>query len=390
MSQTSSEKAPDVRQLGKENLPESAFPGGRNQAFRVFFDPEVHAAIQKHAVDTSSVEICGILVGKWARDADGPYVTITASIKGEAATNKFAEVTFTHETWAKINEQMDTRYRDFSVVGWYHSHPDFGVFLSDRDRFIQEHFFAGPGQVAYVVDPIRRTEGMFLWRQGKPTLTPHYWVGERVQIATGAQDEQSAPVAKGAPKAAAAAGNMGRPSEPPAWINILTQAGLYLAVFLLGVLLSGKWSDLERLRIQQSTLARAWIFLKIRPGLNDELDKVGMDLASAAKEAKLLAREHLKVTEEPKAAEERWKEVLSRLERSFDHLRVIKDAYGLTPDEVRLLESLGRDRDGSAPPKTRPEERKDKPDKDKPLDKEKPDKATEKGQEPAAKDKSKP
>src|SRR5438270_5676915 len=97
MSQTATH-APDVRQLGQEPLPEAAFPGGRNQPFRIFFRSEAHEAIWKHARETPSVEICGVLVGKWAKDVDGPFVQVSDCIRGEAASNKFAEVTFTHET----------------------------------------------------------------------------------------------------------------------------------------------------------------------------------------------------------------------------------------------------------------------------------------------------
>jgi hypothetical protein len=111
------------------------------------------------------------------------------SIRGEGAETRFAEVTFTHQTWAKINSEMDTRFSTLSIVGWYHTHPDFGIFLSDRDRFIQEHFFCGPGQVAHVIDPIRKIEGVFDWRDAKPVLTRHFWVGARVVVGTsGAAD----------------------------------------------------------------------------------------------------------------------------------------------------------------------------------------------------------
>lgn len=340
MTTTSSEKAPDVGQLGKETLPESTFPGGRNQTFRVFFNPEVHAAIAKHAADTSSVEICGILVGKWARDADGPYVTITASIKGEAATNKFAEVTFTHETWAKINQEMDSRYAEFAIVGWYHSHPDFGIFLSDRDRFIQEHFFSGPGQVAYVVDPIRKTEGVFLWKQGQPALAPHYWVGDRVQIATGAHEE--GPVVSKPASAVMPAARGAAPAADP-WLTTLIQGAIYASIFLIGFLLAGKLSDFERLRIHQHELARALLFLKIRPGLTSELDRVRSEIRDAAKDAKTLAKEHLKLSEDPKAAEERWLTMLKGLDLAFEHVTLIKQAYGLSREEEALLESLGRE-----------------------------------------------
>ena len=146
------------------------FPAAGTRRSACIFTPEVHAALWKHAGEDTSVEICGVLVGSWHRDEVGPFVKIVESIRGEGAETRFAEVTFTHQTWAKINAEMDTKFADLTIVGWYHTHPDFGIFLSDRDRFIQEHFFSGPGQIAHVIDPIRRIEGVFVWRDGKPAL----------------------------------------------------------------------------------------------------------------------------------------------------------------------------------------------------------------------------
>src|SRR5205823_3384907 len=85
MSQTATSAAPDVRQLGQQELPEAPFPGGRNQPFRVFFKPEAHEGVWKHAAESASVEICGVLVGKWARDADGPFVLVGDHIRASTA-----------------------------------------------------------------------------------------------------------------------------------------------------------------------------------------------------------------------------------------------------------------------------------------------------------------
>ena len=181
------EESIDVRLLARQDLPHAAFPGGRNEGFRVFFTPQVHAALWQHAALDTSVEICGVLVGSWHRDPTGPFVNIVESIRGEGAETRFAEVTFTHQTWAKINAEMDTKFANLSIVGWYHTHPDFGIFLSDRDRFIQEHFFSGPGQVAHVIDPVRRDEGVFIWKDGKPALADHFWVGDRILSGSGGE-----------------------------------------------------------------------------------------------------------------------------------------------------------------------------------------------------------
>ena len=136
----------DVSDLAHEELAPAKFPVDYHAPFRLFLAPEVHRGIQAHAKEDASVEICGVLVGRWGRDDLGPFAEVTDYIRCDSASSKFAEVTFTHESWAQINEQMDSKFVDKRIIGWYHSHPDFGIFLSDRDCFIHEHFFPDRGR----------------------------------------------------------------------------------------------------------------------------------------------------------------------------------------------------------------------------------------------------
>jgi proteasome lid subunit RPN8/RPN11 len=126
---------------------------------------DVHA----HAHSSLNAEICGVLVGDVVRDEHGPFVYIEASIRGEFASSQFAGVTFTAETWTYMQGILDKQHPGKRIVGWYHSHPDFGIFLSEMDLFIHRHFFNLAWQVALVYDPIRSEEGMFIWRGGTPT-----------------------------------------------------------------------------------------------------------------------------------------------------------------------------------------------------------------------------
>ena len=231
-------KTPDVRELKDEKFPDADFPASRSGDFRVYFSPGAHTEILRHAGEDTSVEICGVLVGGWQRDADGPFVEISNHIRADSAASKFAEVTFTHDSWSKINEVMDDKYSDLTIVGWYHSHPDFGIFLSDRDVFIQENFFSGPGQIAHVVDPIRKTEGVFVWRGGKPKLCPHYWIGDTISAGAESGDKRergtSASPAAQVPAHAQAVPLATRPPLP-LWVTALN----YVLVFLIGYMFSG-------------------------------------------------------------------------------------------------------------------------------------------------------
>ena len=49
------------------------------------------------------------------------------------------------------------------MVGWYHTHPGWGVFLSGMDTFICDHFFNKPLDVALVIDPCQHERGFFQW-----------------------------------------------------------------------------------------------------------------------------------------------------------------------------------------------------------------------------------
>ena len=124
---------------------------------------EVVRQIRQHARSSPSAEICGVLIGQ---DRPG-RIEVQACIAGENAEEAGAHVTFTQDTWEHIYQVKDKKYPDERIVGWYHSHPGFGVFLSDHDTFIHKNFFASPGQVAWVFDPHSDEEGCFGWVSGK-------------------------------------------------------------------------------------------------------------------------------------------------------------------------------------------------------------------------------
>jgi proteasome lid subunit RPN8/RPN11 len=122
-------------------------------------DSEVVRQIRQHARSSNKTEVCGVLIGQ---DRDR-RIEVAACIEGQNAEEAGAHVTFTQDTWEHIYAVKDQKYPDERIVGWYHSHPGFGVFLSDHDTFIHKNFFSSPGQVAWVFDPHSDEEGCFGW-----------------------------------------------------------------------------------------------------------------------------------------------------------------------------------------------------------------------------------
>jgi proteasome lid subunit RPN8/RPN11 len=149
--------AVSVGEWGDQPKPEKrTFPGPRgvDSPLRVAMEKEPYADVTAHAHESLDAEICGVLAGAVCEDDEGVFVHVQAAIRGASARESNARVTFTQETWNAVHETLERRYPDLRIVGWYHSHPGFGVEFSEMDVFIQKNFFPSPAQIALVTDPL--------------------------------------------------------------------------------------------------------------------------------------------------------------------------------------------------------------------------------------------
>jgi proteasome lid subunit RPN8/RPN11 len=148
--------------------PPAFVAGRRDGGFQSIIRQSVLNQIHRHGLSAQEIEVCGVLVGNVYHDSLGPWLYVEYAIEGNHASQKAAQVTFTADTWTHIQSVMDREYTDKRILGWYHTHPGFGIFLSDMDLFIQDNFFPEPWQIALVYDPKAKEEGLFLWKKGRP------------------------------------------------------------------------------------------------------------------------------------------------------------------------------------------------------------------------------
>jgi proteasome lid subunit RPN8/RPN11 len=126
--------------------------------------PGVREKICNHVFSSLEAEVGGVLIGHLREDGSPLVSDIIPALEADGAR---ARVTFTHDAWAQIHHALDLDHPGKEILGWYHSHPGFGIFLSDHDLFIHRNFFSRPEQVAIVVDPHVGLEGVFVWRSGE-------------------------------------------------------------------------------------------------------------------------------------------------------------------------------------------------------------------------------
>jgi len=63
---------------------------------------------------------------------------------------------FGSKAWIALEEVMhNDKYKELALIGWFHTHPGHGVFLSKPDLNICNNIFPEPYQFAMVMDTIK-------------------------------------------------------------------------------------------------------------------------------------------------------------------------------------------------------------------------------------------
>ena len=213
-----------------------------NDDVKVYIKQDVYKALEKLAASDTSKELGSIILGEYCQEHGKTHVIISQYIEAKYTDASASTLTFTHETWDYVHAEHEKRYPDKKIIGWQHTHPNYGIFLSNYDMFIQENFFNLPFQVAYVIDPIQNLRGFFQWKNGRIEKLKGYYiyddVGKPIKIEqTKVKKEEPAPA-----KTSKAASVL---------IALLCVATLFLSFFAIS--LNNKYE--EQLEKQEEILA---------------------------------------------------------------------------------------------------------------------------------------
>jgi len=129
--------------------------------FNYFVSCENHCwrRLTKH-LKSSHNELGGLLIGKIYRIGEGQRFLINLDdiVASKSFENSPVSLRMDSGIWRDANSQLsDTQ----AVVGWYHSHPNLGVFFSGTDRRNQKASFSQSFHLGLVYDPIREETALF-------------------------------------------------------------------------------------------------------------------------------------------------------------------------------------------------------------------------------------
>lgn len=109
--------------------------------------------------DESSVipEIGGILLGRFNRMEDSFYrISLEEFIPIESVNPDLFSLEFCTDSLVREMGDVSEKFPHLTVMGWFHTHPGHGLFLSVPDMTIQMGFFKEPYQVAMEIDSLSK------------------------------------------------------------------------------------------------------------------------------------------------------------------------------------------------------------------------------------------
>ena len=245
----------DVGSLGGFTLyrcdQESRDPGDYN----ILISQRAFRTIWKHLSQDTSREHGGLLLGYSLTPEQGglPTVVVLGSLPALHIESTAVRLTFTQETWSQWDDaqgRLSAAGIHLERVGWYHSHPNIKIFLSNYDLDVCSTFDRKPYPTALVIDPVQNRAGFFVRGEAgyRPYSPQGYWqisvdgesdlpVSNMQEVApeqSAVTDEPSTPEAVAVNPAAVARPNNAMFPKPFLWAAGFS---LLLGAVMLGVLL---------------------------------------------------------------------------------------------------------------------------------------------------------
>jgi proteasome lid subunit RPN8/RPN11 len=151
---------------------------GLEPLVQVFVTQPAYSRICVHSASDMQNEVGGFLVGEWCVNAKQgeQFIIIEHALPARYTKQGAIYLTFTHDSMVDIHNQIDKHHNGKKIVGWYHTHPRMGIFLSHYDTWLHNNFFPEPWQVALVVEPHTSLGGFFV-RQRAGLLDPSRYFG---------------------------------------------------------------------------------------------------------------------------------------------------------------------------------------------------------------------
>ncbi|NUN11075.1 Mov34/MPN/PAD-1 family protein [Candidatus Micrarchaeota archaeon] len=132
--------------------------------YEIYFEPTPFKQALSHFKREAgkNLEALGLLLGEVRIHNGRKYVVVKEYVTAENHASSIS-VRFTQNAFKELSPKLS----DKIIVGWIHSHPSYGCFLSSTDVRTQQAFFNEDYNFAFVIDPVQNDYRAFRVKNGR-------------------------------------------------------------------------------------------------------------------------------------------------------------------------------------------------------------------------------
>lgn len=141
----------------------------------IYLEDYVYTYLYQYAKLNRGEEKGAALVGYYTEELGNKLVVICGAIQFK---NSSAEdgILLTEEIINEVQVQMDKYFPNCELIGWMHTQPGYGIFLTTQDIRLQKQYFPEFYQLLMIIDPIENTEAFFLWDEEEVRSAEGYYI----------------------------------------------------------------------------------------------------------------------------------------------------------------------------------------------------------------------
>lgn len=134
--------------------------------------------MRNHAISLLPLkrEAMGLMLGS-VYSYGGKLYSLVRDVATTDLDTSSVHVRFQRDAFEKLFDSLSEAGFNYVIVGWYHSHPGHGCFMSSTDVDTQRTLFNMPFHSALVIDPLNQEIGAFCLENGEVSMRDFavYW-----------------------------------------------------------------------------------------------------------------------------------------------------------------------------------------------------------------------
>lgn len=125
-------------------------------AFPLYLSKTAEEKIRNHSLHfmREDLEVMGFLLGDVYKH-NGRNYSVARDVATTNLDSSSVSVKFQREGFQSLFQKLNDFPFDYVLVGWYHSHPGHGCFMSQKDLETQKKMFKEDFHSSIVIDPVK-------------------------------------------------------------------------------------------------------------------------------------------------------------------------------------------------------------------------------------------